>query len=94
MTDQMQMQAQIHALIADQATLKTKVAEQDTLIAQHEKRITHVEKEVTSALIKSVQTDVAAGMKSKDVAEKHNVPAMFVSNVAPRKQYAPSTKLH
>ena len=61
-------------------------------VAEQEKRLTKVEQDVSTMLIKNVQTDVASGMKSKDVAKKHSVPPMFVSSVAPRKQFAPSPK--
>ena len=57
-----------------------------------EDRVKQLETHVYAQLIKSVQTDVSVGMKSKDVAEKWGVLPQFVSCVAPRKQFAPKKK--
>ena len=55
----------------------------------HGKEIRALKKTVSTQQITQIQADVAAGMKSKDVAAKHDVKPGFVSVVAPRYKFAP-----
>lgn len=78
------------------AELKQAHAELKQEHAELTNRVSKVEVKINAQLILHVQTDIAAGMKSKAVAEKHHVKANFVSVVAPRRQFAPGThsRLH
>lgn len=73
-------------------SLEERVAKLEELRAEDNVRLQKVENQINAQLILHVQTDVAAGMKSKAVAEKHNVKATFVSIVAPRKTFAPGAQ--
>lgn len=80
-----QEKAQLQMLVAEVESLKAKVA-------SHANRLHTVEARVNGQLVNHIQTDVSSGMKSKDVAAKHSVSPLFVSHVAPRRQFAPGAK--
>jgi hypothetical protein len=74
------------------AALEQKAVNHEKRLDSHGQRLRRVEGRVNAQLVAHIQTDVASGMKSKDVAIKHGVKPLFVSYVAPRSQFAPGAK--
>lgn len=75
------------------AALEKKAHNHDKRMDSHAKRLRKVEGVLNAQRVANIQSDVASGLKSKDVAAKYGVHPMVVSAVAPRSIFAPGAGL-